>query len=121
MSESRDSQLFQALVLQLHYAAWAALGKIPNPMTNKVEIDLESARVAIDTLAAVESRTTGNLDATEKQMLERVLRELRLNFVDEQRKSSGPTSEASAGASEATSPAASGAAKTKEEDATGTP
>jgi hypothetical protein len=86
MSESRDSQLFQSLILQLHHAAWAALGKIPNPLTNKVETDIDSARLAIDTLGSLESRTAGNLDAGEKQLLERVLRELRLNYLDEQKR-----------------------------------
>ena len=86
MSDSRDSQLFQSLILQLHLAAWAALGKIPNPLTQKIETDLDSARLAIDTLGALEARTAGNLEAGEKQLLDRTLRELRLNYLDEQRK-----------------------------------
>jgi hypothetical protein len=86
MTDARDSQLFQSLILQLHHAAWAAMGKIPNPLTGKIETDLDSARLAIDTIGSLESRTAGNLEAGEKQLLDRVLRELRLNFLDEQSK-----------------------------------
>ena len=57
-----------------------------NPMTRKVETDLESARVAIDTLAALESRTRGNLEPDEARVLQQVLADLRLNYVDELKK-----------------------------------
>ena len=70
---SQDTHLFQALVLQLSQAAWAALGKVPNPFTGKIERNLEAARVSIDTLAAIESSAlSGNLDEAEAKMLQRV-------------------------------------------------
>jgi hypothetical protein len=72
--------------MQLTQAGWMALGKIPNPMTGKIDRHLESARMTIDMLGALESRTRGNLEHTEKALLERSLRELRLNYVDEVKK-----------------------------------
>ena len=86
MSDNRDSELFQALVAQLGQAGWMALGKIGNPLTGKVARHLELARLTIDTLAGLEARTRGNLDPAEKAMLDRTLRELRLNYVDEAKK-----------------------------------
>ncbi len=94
MSGNLDSELFQALVIQLAQAGWMALGKIPNPVSGKIERHLESARLTIDMLGALETRTRGNLAPEEKSLLERSLRELRLNYVDEVRKA--PASPAAA-------------------------
>ncbi len=81
--EQKQQALFMQLVLMFHQAAWQQLGKIPNPMTNKVERDLEQARVSIDLLDMLQARTKGNLREDEARVLEQVLRELKLNFVDE--------------------------------------
>ena len=83
---SRDAALFLQLVLGLQQTGMMALGKLMTPMTRKVETDLESARVAIDTLAALESRTRGNLEPDEARVLQQVLADLRLNYVDELKK-----------------------------------
>lgn len=81
--EQKQQALFMQLVLMFHQATWQQLGKIPNPMTNKVERDLEQARMSIDLLDMLKARTQGNLSEDESRMLEQVLRELKLNFVDE--------------------------------------
>ncbi len=81
--EQKQQALFMQLVLMFHQAAWQQLGKIPNPMTNKVERDIEQARMSIDLLDMLKTRTQGNLNEDESRMLEQVLRELKLNFVDE--------------------------------------
>ena len=81
--EQKQQALFMQLVLMFHQAAWQQLGKIPNPMTNKVERDLEQARMSIDLLDMLKARTQGNLSEDESRVLEQVLRELKLNFVDE--------------------------------------
>jgi hypothetical protein len=83
MSSDRDSELFQALVLNLVQAAWAALGKIANPMTGIVERDLAAARQTLDLMGALETRTRGNLSESERALFDRTLRDLRLNYVDE--------------------------------------
>ena len=84
---SRDAALFLQLVLGLQQTGMMALGKLMTPMTRKVETDLESARVAIDTLAALESRTRGNLEPDEARVLRQALTDLRLNYVEEMKKS----------------------------------
>jgi Domain of unknown function (DUF1844) len=81
--EQKQQALFMQLVLMFHQAAWYQLGKVPNPMTNKIERDLEQARMSIDMLDMLKTRTQGNLGEDESRMLEQVLRELKLNFVDE--------------------------------------
>jgi hypothetical protein len=81
--EQKQQALFMQLVLMFHQAAWQQMGKIPHPMTNKIERDLEQARISIDLLDMLKARTQNNLSDDETRMLEHVLRELKLNFVDE--------------------------------------
>ena len=78
---ARDAALFLQLVLGLSQSAMIALGKLQNPITRKIETDLEAARATIDTLAALEARTRGNLDAGRHACCSR-LASLRLNYVD---------------------------------------
>ena len=88
-SPSRDAALFLQLVLGLQQAAMVALGKLMNPMTGKLERNLEAAKNTIDTLGAIEARTRGNLEADEQRVLTQVLTDLRLNYVDELKKGGG--------------------------------
>lgn len=86
---SRDAALFLQLVLGLQQAAMVALGKLMNPMSGKIERNLEAAKNTIDTLGAIEARTRGNLEPDEQRVLAQVLTELRLNYVDELKKGGG--------------------------------
>jgi len=78
----RQAALFLQLVLGLQQSGMIALGKLMNPMTRKVETNLDMARDTIETLAAIEARTRGNLEPDEARVLQQVLTDLRLNFVD---------------------------------------
>ena len=86
---SRDAALFLQLVLGLSQSAMIALGKLMNPITRKVEANLEAARDTVDTLAAMEARTRGRLEPDEDRVLQQVLADLRLNYLDELKKSGG--------------------------------
>jgi Domain of unknown function (DUF1844) len=96
----RNAQLFVSLVIGLVQAAYVQLGKVRNELTGQVDRNLEAARITIDTLAALELKTKGNLAPEEADVLRRALTELRMNFVDELKKeSAAPAAEAGAGAS----------------------
>ena len=84
--KSREAALFLQLVLGLQQAAMVALGKLMNPMTSKLDRNLEAARNTIDTLAAIETRTRGNLESDEQRVLTQVLTDLRMNYLDEVKK-----------------------------------
>ncbi len=84
---SRQAALFLQLILGLQQSAMISLGKLMNPMSRKIETNLEIARDTIDTLAALEARTKGNLEPDEARVLAQVLSELRMNYVDEVKKS----------------------------------
>ena len=83
---SREAALFLQLVLGLQQAAMIGLGKLMSPMSGKLERNLEGAKNTIDTLAAIEARTRGNLEPDEQRVLTQVLTELRMNYVDEVKK-----------------------------------
>jgi uncharacterized protein DUF1844 len=84
---SRDAALFLHLVLGLQQSAMIALGKLMNPLTRKVEVHLDAARDAIDTLSTLEVRTRGNLEPDEARVLQQALTDLRMNYLDEVRRS----------------------------------
>ena len=79
----KQSALFVQLMLMLHAAAMQHMGKVRNPMTNAVERELPAAQGMIDMLEMLRVRTQGNLSPDEEKMLDQILQELRLNFVDE--------------------------------------
>jgi hypothetical protein len=81
--EQKHQVLFMQLVLTFQQAAWQQLGKIPDPIHNKITRDLEQARHSIDLLDMLKARTKGNLGAEEAGFLDQILRELKLNYLDE--------------------------------------
>lgn len=80
--EQQDQLLFMMLVQQHEQIGMMGLGKIKNPVTDKLEPDINSAKYAIDTLNMIERYTTGNLNTEMKSYLQHILSTLRLNFVD---------------------------------------
>jgi hypothetical protein len=82
-SMDRDEALFVNLVMIFKSAAMQQMGKVVNPLTGKVERNLEQARFSIDTIAMLKDKTKGNLTSDLERLLESVLLELRMNFVEE--------------------------------------
>ena len=62
------------------------MGKIVSPVTGEVERDLIIAQTTIDILAMLETKMKGNLSEEESGFISRSLYELRMNFVDESKK-----------------------------------
>ncbi len=87
-----EDQLFTQLCSIFYSSAMVALGKLKNPSTDKIERDLEQARMAIEMLELIKLKTSGNLSSPQNRMLENILTDLRLNFVDESKKDSIPSS-----------------------------
>ena len=87
---SRQAALFLQLLLGLQQSGMMTLGKLMNPLTRQIEKNLDAARDTIDTLAALEARTRGNLEPDEARVLQQVLTELRMNYLDEVKKSGAP-------------------------------
>jgi hypothetical protein len=74
---------FTAFVVSLASTAAIHFGDLPDPATGeKSPLNLEGAAQMIDILAMLDQKTRGNLTAEERQVLEQVLYELRMRFVD---------------------------------------
>ena len=88
MSETAKTAdpLFYQLVVSLHAGAMQQLGKVASPITGKVERSLEQAKATIDLLEMIKRKTEGNLVDDENKLIEHVLFELRMNYVDEVKK-----------------------------------
>ncbi len=81
-SEQAASALFAQLVLQQSNMALMLLGKVAHPESGKVVRDLEAARLFIDQLEMLETKTRGNLTKDESNLLKQSLMTLRLAFVE---------------------------------------
>jgi len=78
---------FSSFILSLASTAFIQLGELEDPVTRKIEQNLEGARQMIEILDMLRVKTQGNLDAQEAEFLTGVLYELKLKFA---RKASQP-------------------------------
>jgi hypothetical protein len=85
-SEAVDPQMppasLELLVTSLATEALVALGQVPHPVTGKVEAQRNLAKYLIDTLAMLRQKTAGNLSQNEQQVLDSVLHQLQIVFVE---------------------------------------
>jgi hypothetical protein len=83
---NNNDQLFAQLILIFHQNAMMSMGKLKNPMTDKLDRDLGQTQQSIEMIEMLRDKTKNNLSPELTQMLEHTLTELRLNFVDEMSK-----------------------------------
>jgi uncharacterized protein DUF1844 len=77
---------FSTLILSMASTAMVQLGVVPGPGGDAPARDLDAAKQAIDILAILEEKTRGNLDAAEEKLLASLLYDLRVAYVDAQKK-----------------------------------
>ena len=82
-SNFTEQQLFDQLISSLVHTTWVSLGKIKNPITDKIEKDLHIASVNIDMIDMLYKRMDGNLSEAEDKYMSQVLSELKLNYIHE--------------------------------------
>ncbi|HVZ24310.1 MAG TPA: DUF1844 domain-containing protein [Vicinamibacterales bacterium] len=84
---------FPAFVLSLAHTAAVHFGDVPDPVTGQTaERNLPAAQQMIDILSLLEVKTRGNLSAEERQLLEQLLFELRMRFIEASKEGpSGPS------------------------------
>jgi len=76
---------FSTFLLSLSTQALAYLGEIPDPINHRHEVDLSAAKQMIDILGILKEKTKGNLEKAEDGLLESVLYDLRLKYVERAR------------------------------------
>jgi hypothetical protein len=77
---------FASFINMLAIEAAMHLGLVQNPVEGGRHIDLPAARHMIDTLGMLQEKTAGNLTAGETDMIETILSDLRMQFVEVSRK-----------------------------------
>ena len=82
-SESQPPKIdFSAFLLSLATTGMAHLGEIPDPTTNQKVENLAAARQMIDILILLQEKTRNNLESEENKLLEALLYELRMKFLE---------------------------------------
>jgi len=81
-SQDMASALFAQLILQQTNMAMMLMGKIAHPESGQIYKDVEAARLFIDQLEMLETKTKGNLTKEESGLLKQSLMNLRLAFVE---------------------------------------
>ena len=81
----KNDQLFMQLIYMFHTSAMQGLGKIADP-TGQVNRNLEYVSQTIDLMEMLKVKTKGNISEDIEKMLDGMLSELKLNYVDEKGK-----------------------------------
>ena len=77
---------FSTFILSLAGSAMVHLGRVPDPTGRHGDTNIEMARQSIDMLVMLRTKTHGNLTPDEAALLERLLHDTRVAFLDEARK-----------------------------------
>ena len=80
-SLKKEERLFLYLVNTFKISAMVALGKMENPMTNELQINLEQASYYVDLLDMLQSKAKGNMSQYEEQMLINTVSELNMEII----------------------------------------
>jgi hypothetical protein len=76
---------FGTFLVSLSTQALMHLGDIPDPQTGRPEQDLVAAQQLIDIIGMLQQKTRGNLDREEGQLIDAILYELRMKYVERAR------------------------------------
>ncbi len=83
MDEKNTAQLFMHLVLQNQQMAMISLGQVKNPVSDRLDKNLEYAKLSIDTLDMLVQKTKGNLSEYEEKLLAETVNQLKIFYVEE--------------------------------------
>lgn len=73
---------FSTFVISLSTQALMHLGEMANPLSGKVETDIPVAKQLIDIIGVLRDKTRGNLDSGEEKLIDEVLFDLRMRYVE---------------------------------------
>lgn len=82
---NEDAIDFSTLIMSFASAAMIGMGAVPDPLTGQVSRDLAVAKQNIDIIALIRDKTKGNLTGEEDSLVEGILYELRMVFVQAQK------------------------------------
>jgi len=77
---------FPSFILSLSSSALLHFGDIPDPISGTKERNLPMAKQTIDILGILKEKTQGNLSDDEEQLIDNLLHDLRIKYVEESKK-----------------------------------
>lgn len=77
---------FSTFIFSLNSSALFHLGEIPDPTTNKREKNLPMAKQTIDIISMLKEKTKGNLTNDEEVLIDNILYDLRMRYVEKTKK-----------------------------------
>jgi Domain of unknown function (DUF1844) len=89
-AEAGEYSGFETLVSYLGTTAMFQMGLVAGPGGQRIPADLVNARNTIDMIEVLERKTQGNLTPEESRLLEDVLYELRMAYVEVERRAARP-------------------------------
>ncbi len=81
LADAQDPASFISFVMSIASNAASALGMMEHPVTHQREVDPELGKHWIDILGMLQKKTSGNLSVAERNMLEGLLHDLRMQYV----------------------------------------
>jgi hypothetical protein len=72
---------FSTFILSLSTSALVHLGELPDPITNKKEVNLQLAKQTISIIEMLKDKTKGNLTSEEESLTDSVLCDVRLKYI----------------------------------------
>lgn len=76
---------FSTFVLSLTSSAFYHLGDIADPQTGETKVELPAVKQTIDILIMLKGKTDGNLNADEAKLLEQLIYELQMKYVEKKK------------------------------------
>jgi len=80
--KNNSEAIFTSLILTLSSSAWIGLGKIADPVSGKINQDMNGAKYTIDLLLTLREKTKGNLNSNEEKLMNSVIADLEANYAE---------------------------------------
>ncbi len=77
---------FSSFIFSLNNSVLLHFGIIPDPVSQKLERNLSLAKQTIDLIGMLKEKTKGNLTENEERLIDAVLYDLRIRYVEEVKK-----------------------------------
>ena len=81
--DEKMETMFIQFISGLYTSTMQQLGKLMNPLTGKVERNLDAAQATIDLVRMLKEKTKGNLSKRESDTINSALSNMQMNYVDE--------------------------------------
>jgi hypothetical protein len=82
LNDSLPTIDFATLIMSFASASMICMGMVADPATGKIQKDLFIAKQNIDVISLLKEKTTGNLTQDEEKLIDQILYELRMHYVE---------------------------------------